>query len=130
MDLISILSYYQQNVESMRLKMKIQPMLCAVGIHRYKTVDLTNCFYTVYRDTTWGPVHHMVYYLQCKCCGKRSFKSTYKQDAHGESHHGGIEYAKAGWVDHGVMYLGDGVTRRPGQAARGGKLSVVQGGKK
>lgn len=110
--------------------MNYNKYLCMVGIHQYRTADLTDCFYTQYRDTTWGPIKHMVYYLQCKCCGKRSFKTTYKKDIIGSGHHSGIEYAKVGWLEHEIMYLGDGVTRRLGQPARGGKLSVVDGGKK
>ena len=106
--------------------------LCAVGVHRYKVVDLTNCFYTEYNNTNWGPIKHMVYYQQCRHCKKRSFKTTHKKDTMNDTHHSGIEFAKIGWLEYGIMYLGDGEIRRtlqPQPPTKPGKLRVVKGGK-
>lgn len=112
--------------------MQPRKILCLIGLHNYKTVDLTHCFSTTYTDKNWGPIHHMVYYLECKCCGKRGFKSTYKKDTIGVGHHSGIEYAKAGWIEHGVIYLGsDQKSYRPNtQPPKEAKFKVVDGGKK
>lgn len=112
--------------------MQPRKILCLIGLHNYRTVELTDCFYTTYSDMNWGPIKHMVYYLECKCCGKRGFKSTYKKDIIGSGHHSGIEYAKAGWIEHGVIYLGEGKAYKPGKppAPKGAKLKVVDGGKK
>lgn len=105
--------------------MKLRKSLCYVGIHKYRTIDLTDCFTTTYTDRNWFPIKHIVYYLKCECCGKRSFKSTYKNDVSINSHHSGIEYAKVGWIEYNKMYLGP---ENKGFTAKH-QLKVIQGDK-
>ena len=109
--------------------MHIRSILCAIGIHDYHTVDLTDCFSTTYTDRNWGPIKHIVYYKRCSCCGKRITKSTYKNDViYSGSQHAGIEYAKTAWEEYGTMYLGP--SREYVKPTNKPNFIVYDGGKK
>lgn len=84
----------------------MQKLLCYIGIHNYKTVNMTNAFYTKY--VNWPDSHstnHIVWYQQCSC-GKRKLKDTVKEDSFNSirKRHNGVEYARVGWEAHGKMY--------------------------
>jgi hypothetical protein len=110
----------------------MQKYLCKIGIHRYVSLEMVDCFTTAYVDTTWGPIKHIVWYQQCSCCGKRRVKDTYKKDTLGGTRHAGIEYARVGWVTYGRAYIGNGESRTllptaPKPTKK--KLRVIDGGK-
>lgn len=33
--------------------MKLQSMLCSIGLHKYRTIEMTDCFTTTYVDKNW-----------------------------------------------------------------------------
>jgi len=111
----------------------MQKLLCKIGIHNYKTIDVTDCFTTSYSDRpSWPPTKHMVWYQQCSCCGKRRLKDTMKEDAIYTTRHNGVEYARTGWVEYGRMYFGEGKTVTPTARPpikKKPKFNVVDGGK-
>lgn len=111
----------------------MKPLLCLIGIHKYKIIEMTDCFTTTYTDhPTWSPIKHMVWYQQCTCCGKRRMKDTVKKDMMFSTRHNGVEYARVGWVEFGKAYIGNGNSKTipPSQPAkRKPKLKVVDGGK-
>jgi hypothetical protein len=84
----------------------MQKLLCAIGLHKYRSVEITNCFSTQYTDRNLAPIKHIVWYQRCECCGKRRVKDTYKKDTFHGGFHAGIEAAKVAWVEHGKAYLG------------------------
>ncbi len=108
-------------------------LLCSIGIHKYKTIEMTDCFTTSYTDRpSWSSIKHMVWYQQCTCCGKRRMKDTVKKDIGYSTRHNGVEYARVGWVEFGKAYIGNGNSKTipPNQPAkRKPKLKVVDGGK-
>lgn len=112
----------------------MQKLLCAIGIHKYRTVDMTDAFTTSYTDKPyWPPIKHMVWYQQCTCCGKRRMKDTVKRDSVDSTRHNGVEYARTAWVEHGRMYIGNGTwnaTPKPKPAAKVVPFTVHDGGKK
>lgn len=81
---------------------------CAVGVHRWHTVNATACFATEYIDRPeWLPIRHMVWYEQCARCNKRRMRDTVKKDSlYGTGRHVGVELARVDWVEKGRMYLG------------------------
>lgn len=90
----------------------MKPFLCYIGIHDYKTIDLTDCFNTRYTDRPNSlPIKHMVWYQQCSCCKKRRLKDTVKKDSVFSTRHNGVEYARTGWVEYGKMYIGNGESK-------------------
>jgi hypothetical protein len=104
-------------------------IVCALGFHRWYTVDATNCFATTYNDMPrWEPRHHMVWYQQCSCCGKRRAKDTVKQDSiSGHERHNGVELARVNWVENGVMYLGSKGSFKVPPVRRKPRLTVIKG---
>ena len=109
----------------------MQQYLCKVGIHRYISLDMTDCFHTQYTDRNWT-IKHMVWYQQCSCCGKRRMRDNYKNEAVASGwRHGGIEKARVQWETNGMMYLGSGFTKEgvPPKPAKK-KLTIIDGGKK
>ena len=110
----------------------MQKLLCKIGLHSYKTIECTSCFTTEFVGSPGRlPTKHMVWYQQCRCCGKRFMKDTVKKDTYGFTHrHNGVEYARVAWVEHGRMYLGSGqeVETKPPTPLKP-KLKVVDGGK-
>lgn len=109
-------------------------LLCALGIHKYQTLDMTSHYKTTYTDMpNWSPIHHIVWYQQCACCMKRRMKDTVKKDRIGFNKlHRGVEYARVAWEVHGVMTFGEGKTvetNNPPPKPRKPKLKVVDGGK-
>jgi len=84
----------------------MQKLLCKVGFHSYKTVEMTDCFTTEYTDTNWGRIKHIVWYQVCSCCGKRRVKDTHENDTVSDKKHVGIEYARVSWVEHSEAYIG------------------------
>lgn len=90
----------------------MQTLLCKIGVHNYKTIDMTDCFNTGYSDRPdWLPIKHMVWYQQCACCKKRRLKDTVKKDSVFSSRHNGVEYARTDWVEYGKMYKGNGESK-------------------
>ena len=109
----------------------MQKHLCKIGIHKYVSLNMTDCFTTEYTDRNWT-FKHVVWYQQCSCCGKRRLKERYKKEAIRSSSHAGIEYARLGWETYGRMYLGKGETATlPPTAPKPTKtkLRVFEGGK-
>lgn len=110
----------------------MQKYLCKIGIHKYVSMNMTNCFTTSYTDRKWE-IKHVVWYQQCSCCGKRRLKDRFKKEvAFYDTPHAGIEYARVGWETYGRMYLGNGKeTTLPPTAPKPTKtkLKVVEGGK-
>lgn len=109
----------------------MQKHLCKIGIHKYVSLNMTDCFTTEYTDRNWT-VKHVVWYQQCSCCGKRRLKDRYKKETLSSSTHAGIEYARVGWETYGRMYLGKGETvTLPPTAPKPTKtkLRVFEGGK-
>ena len=104
----------------------MQKFLCKIGIHSYRVVEMTDCFTTNYTDANWT-IKHIVWYQQCKCCGKRRVKDTYKKDTPSVTRHSGIEYAKVAWVEHGKMYLGSG--KETVKKSNVKSFPVIDGGK-
>jgi hypothetical protein len=104
--------------------MVFQKLGCSIGLHKYRTIEMTDCFTTTYEDKNWGPIKHMVWYQVCSCCGKRRVKDTVKKDTLTGSRHNGVEYGK--------VYLGKGETKTPQQPKpkKTADLIVFQGGKK
>jgi len=104
-------------------------IVCALGFHRWHTVDATNCFATTYNDMPrWEPRHHMVWYQQCSCCGKRRVKDTVKQDSiSGSERHNGVELARVDWVENGIMYLGSKGSFKVPPVRRKPRLTVIKG---
>lgn len=112
--------------------MKLRKSLCYIGIHKYRTINMTDCFTTSYVDKPhWQPIKHMVWYQQCLCCGKRRMKDTVKRDSIYSTRHNGVEYARIGWVEYGKMYLGQGesIKTDPTPKPQKPKLSVIKGDK-
>jgi hypothetical protein len=110
----------------------VQKYLCKIGLHKYVSINLTDCFTTSYTDRNWLPTKHVVWYQQCSCCGKRRLKEHYKKEKYSSAPHAGIEAARLNWETYGVMYLGKGKTYTlPPTAPRPTKtkLKVVEGGK-
>lgn len=92
--------------------MNPRKILCFVGIHKYRTIDMTTRFHTTYADKPkWSPVHHILWYQQCSCCGKRKLKDTVKKDRIFKDPHRGVEYARVGWEEYGRMILDGDETR-------------------
>lgn len=110
--------------------MKLQRVLCSLGLHKFRTIEMTDCFSTTYVDKNWGPIKHMVWYQMCSCCGKRRLKDTVKKDTLSERHNG-VEYARIAWIEHGKMYLGNGDTKPflPPKPKKTADLVVFKGGK-
>ena len=111
----------------------MRKLLCAIGIHKYRTMDMTDTFNTTYVDRPHSiPIKHMVWYQLCSCCGKRRVRDTVKRDGIGSSNrHNGVEYARVAWVEYGRMYLGDGEWKNyPPTKAKVVPLTVHDGGKK
>lgn len=110
----------------------MQKYLCKIGLHKYISMNMTNCFTTTYTDRKWE-IKHVVWYQQCSCCGKRRLKDRYKKEvAFYDTPHAGIEYARVGWETYGRMYLGKGETATlpsPTPNPSKPKLKVVNGGK-
>jgi hypothetical protein len=104
----------------------MQKYLCKLGLHKYVSLNMTDCFITGYIDRDWT-IKHVVWYQQCYCCGKRRLKESYKRETLSISAHAGIEYARLGWETYGRMYLGGGkeTTLKPIEP----KLKVIEGGK-
>lgn len=111
----------------------MKKFLCSIGIHKYRTIEMTDCFTTSYSDRpNWQPVKHMVWYQICSCCGKRRMKDTLKQDSvYGKTRHNGIEYARTGWVEYGRMYIGNGLSKEfpPKPKASVVPFEVIKGDK-
>ena len=106
----------------------MKKLSCYIGIHNYKTIDLTDCFTSTYTDRpTWGSIKHMVWYQQCADCKKRRAKDSMKKDLYHGGRHEGIEYARVGWVEYGKMYLGKnrGISTPPPVKTKP-KLTVVK----
>lgn len=110
----------------------MRKLLCAIGVHKYRTVDMTDAFTTFYTDRPdWSPIKHMVWYQQCSCCGKRMMKDTVKRDNINSSRHNGVEYARVAWVEHGRMYMGNETWKNyPPTKAKVVPLTIHDGGKK
>ena len=114
----------------------MQKLFCLFGIHEYKTIEMTDCFTTSYKDRpSWEPIKHIVWYQQCTHCSKRRLKDTVKKDSGFSTRHNGVEYARVGWVEFGKAYLGSGnsktlppLTNTP-PAKRKPMLKVVNGDK-
>lgn len=110
----------------------MQKYLCKIGLHKYVSLNMTDCFTTNYTDQKWT-IKHVVWYQQCSCCGKRRLKDRYKKEVvFYDTPHAGIEYARVGWETHGRMYLGKGqeVTLPPtAPKPSKSKLKVIDGGK-
>jgi hypothetical protein len=111
----------------------MQKLLCSIGIHKYRTIEMTDCFTTSYVDKpNWQPTRHMVWYQICMCCGKRRLKDTVNKDSIvGGTRHNGVEYARTGWVEYGKMYLGNGEVKQhpPKHKAEIVQFKVHDGGK-
>lgn len=110
----------------------MQKYLCKIGLHKYVSINMTDCFTTSYTDRNWAPIKHIVWYQQCSCCGKRHMKERYKKETYSSTPHAGIEYARLNWEIYGRMYLGNGKeTTLPPTAPKPTKtkLKVVDGGK-
>lgn len=92
----------------------MRELLCYIGIHKYRTIEMTSCFTTHYSDKpNWQPIHHMVWYQACLCCGKRRMKDTVNEDSiDGRARHNGVEYARTSWVEYGEMYIGKGEVKQ------------------
>ena len=83
----------------------MRKILCLLGFHSYKTVDMTDAFFTTRSDRPDAPpIHHILWYQEC-ACGKRRLKDTYKNDTYNLTmrQHRGIEYARVGWEVYGKM---------------------------
>jgi hypothetical protein len=110
----------------------MQKYLCKIGLHKYVSLNMTDCFTTNYTDQKWT-IKHVVWYQQCSCCGKRRLKDRYKKEVvFYDTPHAGIEYARVGWETYGRMYLGKGqeVTLPPtAPKPSKSKLKVIDGGK-
>ena len=110
----------------------MQKYLCKIGLHKYVSLNMTDCFTTNYTDQKWT-IKHVVWYQQCSCCGKRRLKDRYKKEVvFYDTPHAGIEYARVGWETHGRMYLGKGqeVTLPPtAPKPSKSKLKVIDCGK-
>lgn len=111
----------------------MQKHLCKIGLHKYVSINMTDCYTTNYTDVK-RTVKHIIWYQQCSCCGKRRLKDGYKKEVihrRGPGH-AGIEYARIGWEIYGRMYLGKGETATlPPTAPKPSKskLKVIDGGK-
>ena len=108
----------------------MKKLSCYIGIHNYKTINLTDCFHSRYTDRpTWGSIKHMVWYQQCADCKKRRAKDSMKKDLgyREGGWHEGIEYARVGWVEYGKMYLGSnkGISTPPPTKTKP-KLTVIK----
>lgn len=109
----------------------MQQYLCKIGMHKYVSIDMTDCFTTKYTDRDWT-INHVVWYQQCSCCGKRRMKDNYKKETLSISSHAGIEYARLGWETYGRIYIGNGKERTlPPTALKPTKtkLKLIEGGK-
>lgn len=110
----------------------MQKYLCKIGLHKFISLNMTDCFTTSYKEKNWT-VKHVVWYQQCSCCGKRRLKDRYKKEVvFYDTPHAGIEYARVGWETYGRMYLGDGKeTTLPPSAPKPtkSKLKVIDGGR-
>lgn len=114
--------------------MKLRKPLCLIGWHKYRSVDCTSFFHTNVTDkgVKQYTINHMVWYQQCSCCGKRILKDTVKKDMafFFDKRHNGVEKARVDWVEHGIMYLGNGNYKKPQPPAPIKlKLKVITGGK-
>lgn len=115
----------------------MQKYLCKIGLHKYVSINMTDCYRSSYGDK--GPTaNHIVWYQQCSCCSKRRMKENYRKEVKQvlgytvKEYHNGIEYARVGWETYGRMYLGSGKeTTLPPTAPKPTKtkFKVVDGGK-
>lgn len=108
-------------------------LLCKIGIHKYESVEITDCFTTSYQGKAWKS-KHVIWYQVCSCCNRRRLKDNYRKEIlYGSvySKHSGIEYARLGWERYGKMYLGPGnvTTHNTPKPSSKPKLRVLDGGK-
>ena len=114
----------------------MQKYLCKIGLHKYVSLEMTDCFRSTYSGKGYV-TNHIIWYQQCSCCDKRRLKENYKKEVKQvlgynirEYHHAGIEYARVGWETYGRMYLGSGKeTVPPAPKPTKPKLKVIDGGK-
>lgn len=110
----------------------MQKWLCKIGVHKYVSLNVVDCFTTHYKDKGWT-VKHVVWYQMCSCCGKRRLKERYKKETYSSTSHAGIEYARLNWETYGRMYLGEGkdvALPPPTPKPTKNKLTIIDGGKK
>lgn len=114
----------------------MQSILCKLGFHAYKNVDIATCFTTEYSDRpSWGESKHIVYYQECDCCKKRRLKDNYKNEiVLGTRHdkHPGMERARVDWESNAIIYIGNGTKKQYSphpQKSKSNKLKLIRGGK-
>lgn len=93
---------------------------CSVGLHDYVPVEITGSFYTQLPDLD-KPTYHVLWYMQCSRCAKRSTKDTYKADTRGyiANSHVGLEAAKVAWTTYGLCAATN--KNKPFSVVAGGK---------
>lgn len=115
----------------------MQKYLCKIGLHKYLSLEMTDCFRSTYTGKNYI-TNHVIWYQQCSCCGKRHLKENYKKEVKqvlgftNKECHAGIEYARVGWETYGRMYLGSGKEKpAPPTAPKQtkSKLKLIDGGK-